>query len=507
MSRPDDGGGLGRRDLLAGSIGMVAAALANTARAVPRSEVKSWHMTTDVLVVGSGAAGVCAALAAREAGSRVLLVETLAGLGGASAMSPGAIYAGGGTALQRAAGIDDSAEAMFEQLMAAGDPAPVPRVQRYCEESAAHFDWLVAMGVTYSDRISTARGVPRDGASLFYAGDERAASGEARARVPLRGHVPSADGRPGGRLLMDSLIAKAAEVRVGMLAGAAARNLVIERDGRVAGALLDINDRPRAVRVAQGVVLASGGFGRNPAMLRQHAPQLQACAEPWGTEAELGHGINIAIAAGAGSRRMHEGMILMDIAETDSVPLGVLVNSAGQRFVSEAAFPAGLGHAITFQQGGKAWLITDRVAASQALERGFSPVATANTIGDIAVALDLPPGALQQTAAYYNRQAANGRDPVFHKEHPWVRPLQGPPYRAWDLSCAGPGCRVQTLGGLTTALDGAVLDGLGEVIPGLFACGRTAAGLPVAPYAAHGLSLGDCTFFGRLAGAGAARVS
>ena len=239
-------------------------------------------------------------------------------------------------------------------------------------------------------------------------------------------------------------------------------------------------------------------------MLHQHAPQLQACAEPWGTEAELGLGINIAVAAGAGSRRMHEGMVVMDIAETESVPLGVLVNAAGQRFVSEDAFPAALGHAVAFQQDGRAWLITDRVAASPAVDRGFSPVATANTIGNLAVSLELPVGALQQTAAYYNRQAVNGRDPVFHKQLPWLRPLQGPPYRAWDFSCAVPGCRVQTLGGLTTTLDGAVLDGLGEVMPGLFACGRTAAGLPVAPYAAHGLSLGDCTFFGRLAGAAAA---
>ena len=104
-SRP----GIGRRALLAGSAGM-ALGLATGAAALPRQAVSRWDVTTDVLVVGSGAAGICAAIQARQAGARVLVIETLPRFGGASIISGGVVYAGGGTALQRSLGIEDSAE-------------------------------------------------------------------------------------------------------------------------------------------------------------------------------------------------------------------------------------------------------------------------------------------------------------------------------------------------------------------------------------------------------------
>jgi 3-oxo-5alpha-steroid 4-dehydrogenase len=117
-----------------------------------------------------------------------------------------------------------------------------------------------------------------------------------------------------------------------------------------------------------------------------------------------------------------------------------------------------------------------------------------------------PRGALQHTVAYFNRHAQNGEDPLFHKRASLLRPIQGPPYRAWDLSVDRAFVPAHTFGGLKTGLDGDVINSFGESIPGLYAAGRTAAGLPGAPYIASGLSLGDATFFGRQAGRAVAGI-
>ena len=107
MPDPRSGAGLNRRQML-GMLGAGAAAgvsLATSAQSA--AEVKSWGVQVDVLVVGSGAAGVSAAIEARTLGASVLLLESLPRFGGASGMSGGVVYAGGGTALQKALGIED----------------------------------------------------------------------------------------------------------------------------------------------------------------------------------------------------------------------------------------------------------------------------------------------------------------------------------------------------------------------------------------------------------------
>ena len=89
---------------------------------------------------------------------------------------------------------------------------------------------------------------------------------------------------------------------------------------------------------------------------------------------------------------------------------------------------------------------------------------------------------------------------MFGKSAEYLRPLQGPPYKAWDISVDRAFFPAHTLGGLATTVNGEVIGSFGELIPGLFAVGRTTAGIPTAPYIASGLSVGDATFFGRRAG-------
>ena len=115
--------------------------------------------------------------------------------------------------------------------------------------------------------------------------------------------------------------------------------------------------------------------------------------------------------------------------------------------------------------------------------------------------MGLAPGALQATVAAYNEGAARGEDALLHKKPEWLRPL-GSPIGAIDLRDSTGGF---TLGGLATTLDAEVLHVSGNPIPGLFAAGRSTAGLAAWGYAS-GISLGDGSFYGRRAGRSAAKA-
>ena len=136
---------------------------------------------------------------------------------------------------------------------------------------------------------------------------------------------------------------------------------------------------------------------------------------------------------------------------------------------------------------------------------GADIVATGETIEELEGELEVPTGSLQKTLANYNEHAANGEDPQFHKGEAWLKELQ-PPYAALDVTPGrGAFYCAFTLGGLDTLPTGEVLTPAGDVIQGLYAAGRTTAGVPRRGDGyGSGMSVGDVTFFGRKAGKRAA---
>jgi len=370
----------------------------------------------------------------------------------------------------------------------------------YCEESPAHFDWLVAQGIPYSQKLTLAKGLPMGDESLYFSGTEQAWPARELAKPALRGHVPGVDGMNGGRRLMEALVSRAYTLGVSLRASVSADRLVIESDGRIAGVIVTVAGESLAIQAKRGVVLACGGFIHNREMLKLYAPKLYECSVPWGNVDDQGDGINMGIAVGAAALRMHEGFAIAPIYPPENVLSGIVVNASGQRFISEESYHGVLGDAITYHQKGQAWLITDQRSGYNFHQDNFLPVAEGSSIDVIAAQLGFPLGALQQTVNYYNQHAINGDDPMFRKSKTYLRPLQGAPYKAWDLSVADAFFPAHTFGGLHTNLDGQVLSSFGDIIPGLYAAGRNTAGIPTAPYIASGLSVGDCTFFGRRAG-------
>ena len=135
----------------------------------------SWDDRADIVVVGFGGAGACAAIEAAEGGANVLVLDRFTG-GGATAVSGGVVYAGGGTIIQRQAGVVDTAEEMFAYLsQEAGDVVSAATLRRFCDESAGMIDWLAERGVPFhASPCPYKTSYPNDEYYLYYSGSENA---------------------------------------------------------------------------------------------------------------------------------------------------------------------------------------------------------------------------------------------------------------------------------------------------------------------------------------------
>src|SRR5690242_6338725 len=191
----------------------------------------------DVVVVGFGIAGGCAALEAARAGARVLLLERAAVHGGTSSMSGGHFYLGGGTAVQRATGHDDSPDEMYAYLEAVSlDPEP-EKLRAYCDGSVEHFDWLESLGFEFERSFYPEKAVIQPGTQgLMYTGNEKVWPFSERAVPAPRGHkVPVPGDTEGTRIVMDLLRARVEEAGVEVRYETGATNLVAATDGAVVG--------------------------------------------------------------------------------------------------------------------------------------------------------------------------------------------------------------------------------------------------------------------------------
>lgn len=464
----------------------------------------------DVLVIGFGCAGASAAYEAATSGADVLVLERASGPGGSSALSGGEVYLGGGTALQQACGMPDTPEQMKAFLLAAlGPDCDEEKVDAYCTGSVEHYDWLVARGIPFTPSIWDApTWVPPTEDGLMWLG-EAAHPFPTVATPAARGHRPTAKDF-GGWLLMDRLAAAATAAGARTQVDTVAERLILDGD-RVAGVAARQYGEQVVVNARRSVVLTTGGFVDDEAMLAQHAPQL-AGLDKVSCGGEDGSGIRMAQAVGAAVRHMSAGQVAITLVP-GMAARGIVVNGSGQRFINEDCYPGRIGQAALFRQGLDCWVVLDEQAyeAVPVNERwGVLPHVVAETVTELAEELGLPAGALEATVELYNTHAAHGQDPVFHKRPEFVRPL-APPYAAIDPKRCfrtpeqgrGSGAAVFTLGGLHTTIDGHVLDLDGRPIPGLFAAGRATSGLASWGYVS-GTSLGDGTYFGRRAGRSAA---
>jgi 3-oxo-5alpha-steroid 4-dehydrogenase len=467
------------------------------------AEIKAWDATADVIVVGFGAAGSTAAFTAASAGAEVLITERTGGPGGAAALAEGIVYLGGGTPIQVACGFTDSVDDMYRYMMAACGPDPdETKIARYCNESLGHYDFLVARGVEFDPTFYAETSMATPGTEgLVYSGGEDAYPFNEIARPAPRGHQCKTK-RSTGWLLMKTLAAAATDAGAEVSADTRVDRLVLD-EGRVVGVQAQRFGETVSLRARRGVVLTAGGFIFNDVMLRQHCPPLVKGTFKVGTEGDDGRGIRMAQAIGASVRNMYAGEVSLPITPPRTLIHGILVNGQGQRFINEDTYMGRVGQASLYEQGGEVYLVVDE-ASYEPNWMGLAASWVCETPAELETEIGLPTGSLEATVALYNRHAAGGADPLFHKGPKWVRPLV-PPLGAFDLRIGPAPYAPFTLGGLETTVDGVVLNLSGDAIPGLFAAGRTTAGVCSFGYAS-GLSIGDSTMFGRFAGASAAEA-
>ena len=247
----------------------------------------------------------------------------------------------------------------------------------------------------------------------------------------------------------------------------------------------------------------------NESMLARYAPALTRCTTPIGNPGDTGSGIQMGMGVGAAAINMHEGFVSLPFYPPASLTFGILVNSQGQRFINEDAYHGRVGAFILKQQSERIYLVCgaeDYADYETSAYLNADVAGTGETIAELEQELALPAGQLERSLSYYNQQAALKKDPLFHKSAEWLKPIEGP-YVALDCT-PGRGAYFPyfTLGGLDTSAVGEVKKPDGTIIAGLYAAGRTAAGVPRRGEGyASGMSVADATFSGRKAGAHAAR--
>ncbi|GAA3662733.1 FAD-binding protein [Nocardioides ginsengisoli] len=464
----------------------------------------------DVVVVGFGIAGGCAALEAARAGARVLLLERAAVHGGTSSMSGGHFYLGGGTAVQQATGHEDSVEAMVDYLMASTKSPDEEKIRAYCEGSVAHFDWLEDLGFEFERSYFPGKAVIQPGTEgLMFTGNEKVWPFRDQVRPAPRGHkVPVPGDTEGTRIVMDLLREQCEKAGVEVRYETGATNLVVDGDphtGSVVGIAWKSFDRTGVVR-ADGVVIAAGGFVMNPDMVARYTPALGSrTLFTLGSTYDDGLGIRLGESVGAGLENMDEPFITAPFYPPSSRCKGIIVNKDGQRFVAEDSYHARTSYQVLKQPDAVAYLIVD----SEHLGEDHMPLVPLKdgfeTLEEMEAGLDMPTGSLVKTVERYNEYAAQGEDPDFHKHPDWIAPQTAGPWAVLDLSLGVALYAGFTIGGMTTTVDGEVRRTDGSVVPGLYAAGACASNIAQdgAGYCS-GTQLGEGSFFGRRAGRHAA---
>jgi succinate dehydrogenase/fumarate reductase flavoprotein subunit len=462
----------------------------------------------DVVVVGFGIAGGCAALEAARAGARVLLLERAAVHGGTSALSGGHFYLGGGTPVQVATGHDDSAQEMVKYLTATSkDPEP-EKIRAYCEGSVDHFGWIEALGFAFERSYYPEKAVIQPGTQgLMFTGNEKVWPYLDQARPAPRGHkVPVPGDVDGTKMVMDLLRDRCEEAGVEVRYETGVTNLVVSTSGDVVGAAWRSFDQTGHV-LARSVVVAAGGFVMNPDMVSAYTPALGSKLFTLGSTYDDGLGIRLGASVGGELRHMDEPFITAPFYPPSVLVKGLLVNKLGQRFVAEDSYHARTSYYVMQQPDQAAYLIVDS-AHLEPQKMSLCPLIDGwETVEEMEQGLDLPAGSLVASLARYNEYAARGEDPDFHKQPDWLAPQSAGPWGAFDLTLGRALYAGFTLGGLRTTVDGQVQRADGSVIGGLYAAGACASNLAQngAGYCS-GTQLGEGSFFGRRAGAAAARA-
>ncbi len=458
--------------------------------------------SVDVLIIGAGASGLSAAIAAREAGASALVLEyTSSYMLSDMTLSGGYYNAGGGTSLQRKQGIEDTKENWNNYLKAVGKGYENDMMRdTIVEHGVEDYEWLANdVGVHFLE--------------VQMIGNEMAM--KQYATPAARSHLTVEKSGVG---LSRPLFKKADEVGTKFIFNITAQNLITDKTNRVIG----VHTNKGNFR-GKNVIVATAGYSRNKSLLKNFAPDFSV-GESYGSIRQNGDGIIMGAEVGAKLSDMW-----MPIASSigtqsgDNVCIGpicaawknpyIWVGEDGKRhFREDMYFEDGSKH-IANLPGGYVWLVFDQRMADEDPGAFSAPAASphlirevedgyfkkADTIEDLAKQTNLDPDVLTDTINKWNTESASGKDSEFGREN--VLGALKAPFYAAKMAPSTP----DTAGGLTINSHTQVLDNRNEVIPGLYAAGSTTGGWRGMTYPGCGMGITNAIVFGRLAGAEAAK--
>jgi fumarate reductase flavoprotein subunit len=463
--------------------------------AILRDTDIAFDFSVPVAVVGAGACGLTAALAAADAGAEVLVLERDRRPWGSTSMSLGAMCAAA-SAEHRRHGLDDSAGRFVADVMAkTGGRADARLAQVVGEQSGPTVDWLTA-------KHDVPMLLDFKWTSLGHS-------------VP-RLHIPP--GRSGEELL--ALLGRACErAGVQVMTEARVRDLHSGADGSIRGVRIERPDGSTEDLGVGALVLASCGFGGNREMVARHIPEM-ANARYFGHEGNEGDAIHWGEALGAALADMSAYQGLGTLADPQQVivphPLllegGFLVNVRGQRFTHENANISGMCVPVLAQPEGLAWVIFDERRNAACLEHSVEQrqlaevgaIKRAGTWPELERLCNLPAGSLERENSAIDAARSTGQPDRLGRRFDGTEPLRAP-FCALRVT----GALFHTQGGLVVDEHAQVLRPDGSRLPNLFAGGgaaRSISGPEVTGYL-PGMGLCMAITLGRLAGDAAARVA
>jgi urocanate reductase len=547
LQRTHDAGtaSLSRRSFLTSgaAAGAVVATPMPSARA---ADAITWDREADVVVIGAGAGGLPAAIAAREKGASVIVVEMNFDIGGRCMMSFGGLYIGGGNRMQQAAGMKDTPDLVFDDWarteMPMGRFSDRALVRTYADDNLDMFDWLEKHGVKWEAYRPRPDRLDRSRTRL------NCAAWPKETTNPMRG---SGFVRP--------LAQTARNMGVDILLKQRMTTIHRERQfsGRITGiTAIEVDDwfKPTGksinIRARKGVIVASGGCADNVEFRTMFDVRLtdeyQAENSGWSKRTADGEiaAMQVGAALGATACQTTEDDNMLNKGRMGAKSNGaatviypdaphmfraravglavrdyqnlILVKENGLRFHDEmagqrdydylAAALAWTGDRKKMNGGGPIWAIFDADAVAREKWPVKPPYVdpegyffTADTIEDLAAKIvneyqwrPMPPAALRATVERYNTFVDTGADPDFKKPKPLYRIAKPPFYAAWHTPCIH-----DTYTGIRINTKAQAVDLHGKVIPGLYACGDSAGG-----FGQHGIC--RAATFGRIAGFDAA---
>lgn len=434
----------------------------------------------DVVVIGSGGAGLAAAIQAHDEGASVLIVEKMPAIGGNTVKASAGMNAAE-TRFQRVKGIHDSKELFFAETLKGGYNKNNPALlHRFVENAPQAIEWLADRGIMLND-ITTTGGMSID-----------------------RTHRPR-DGSAVGGYLISGLLRNVTKRNIDVLLDTAVTEILCH-EGEVSGVQLLTEEKEPLTVYAKSVIVATGGFSANSQMVVKYRPDLAGFVTT-NHKGATGGGIALLENIGADTVDMGEIQIHPTVEQTTSYLISesirgggaILVNQQGSRFFNEMETRDKVSAQIIALPEKYAYIIFDEnvrrknKAADEYIAKGF--VVSAAGPRELAEKVGMDYHTFLATLERYNGAVEKQYDEEFGRQTALRNPIKDGPFYAIRIA---PGVH-HTMGGVTINTETEVLNKQRQVIPGAYAAGEVAGGIH-GGNRIGGNAVADIIIFGTLAG-------